>query len=129
MSGNGPEFFQTVMGRAFYERDVPMIGVALVRIANLLDVMKQEHDAEHTSDDALSAQIVTMEEAVESARRARDGIAASLATANEDLAHSQLLLSNANRDTVEALAANAALRRQVERLQSRLGVVAKKGGN
>lgn len=30
----GPEFFQTIMGRKFYEADVPRIAKALERIAN-----------------------------------------------------------------------------------------------
>jgi DNA-directed RNA polymerase alpha subunit len=33
----GPEFFQTRMGQAFYERDVPNIVKALERIANALE--------------------------------------------------------------------------------------------
>lgn len=35
--GNGPEFFQTVMGRKFYEADVPRALKALERIADALE--------------------------------------------------------------------------------------------
>lgn len=35
--GNGPEFFQTGMGRKFYEADVPRIAGALGRIADALE--------------------------------------------------------------------------------------------
>lgn len=33
----GPEFFQTGMGRRFYEHDVPRIADSLVRIAESLE--------------------------------------------------------------------------------------------
>jgi hypothetical protein len=36
MSGTGPEFFQTPMGRRFYERDVPRAVDALSEIAKIL---------------------------------------------------------------------------------------------
>ena len=35
--GNGPEFFQTIMGRKFYEADVPRALRALERIADALE--------------------------------------------------------------------------------------------
>jgi hypothetical protein len=35
--GNGPEFFQTPMGRRFYESTVPDIATALLRIAERME--------------------------------------------------------------------------------------------
>ena len=35
--GNGPEFFQTIMGKKFYEADVPRALRALERIADALE--------------------------------------------------------------------------------------------
>lgn len=41
---SGPEFFQTGMGRKFYEHDVPRIAEALERIADILEKMEVVHD-------------------------------------------------------------------------------------
>jgi hypothetical protein len=38
---NGPEFFQTLMGRRFYEGDVPRVAQALERIAISLEALER----------------------------------------------------------------------------------------
>lgn len=48
MAGNGVEFFQTVMGHAFYEGTAPRIAKALERIADALE--KQNALAEEASE-------------------------------------------------------------------------------
>lgn len=40
MSGNGPEFFQTIMGRRFFEGTLPGIESSLKRIATALEAPK-----------------------------------------------------------------------------------------
>jgi len=42
MSGSGPEFFQTVMGRVFFDGTMPRIAKALERIADHLDKNGQQ---------------------------------------------------------------------------------------
>lgn len=44
MSG-GPEFFQTPMGRRFYESTMPDVATALLRIAGALEKPKMTDDA------------------------------------------------------------------------------------
>lgn len=50
---SGPEFFQTGMGRKFYESDVPRSAEALERIAKALEriAAKMEADDTHTYED------------------------------------------------------------------------------
>ena len=46
----GPEFFQTMMGRKFYEADVPRIAVALERIADALEKQNALAEASKSPD-------------------------------------------------------------------------------
>ena len=41
---SGPEFFQTVMGRHFYDGTMPRVAEALERIADALEVLVQQKD-------------------------------------------------------------------------------------
>ena len=54
--GNGPEFFQTIMGRKFYEADVPRALKALERIADALERIAAE-EPESTPEQKCGEQI------------------------------------------------------------------------
>jgi hypothetical protein len=53
----GPKFFQTGMGRAFYERDIPRLVTALESIADKLDRINEllnqykREDSDHETTD------------------------------------------------------------------------------
>jgi hypothetical protein len=50
---SGPEFFQTGMGRKFFEHDVPRIADALERLANLMQkLVDMEEEREKGGSDA-----------------------------------------------------------------------------
>lgn len=54
----GPEFFQTGMGRKFYESDVPRIAKALERIATALEARnKKEADEQNRKQEAEPVQV------------------------------------------------------------------------
>ncbi len=54
--GNGPEFFQTLMGRRYYESTMPRIADALERIATALEKNNQQagHSALNSKKAALT---------------------------------------------------------------------------
>jgi len=41
---NGPSFFQTMMGRKFYEHDVPQVANSLKRIADALEKTNKNNE-------------------------------------------------------------------------------------
>jgi len=45
-----PQFFQTRMGRAFYDRDVPAIAQALDRIASALEAISTKLDKDEKEE-------------------------------------------------------------------------------
>jgi len=52
---DGPQFFQTPMGRRFYESDVPRIASALERIAKAMETANQIHQARPADPDNLNS--------------------------------------------------------------------------
>lgn len=48
----GPEFFQTMMGRKFYDADVPRIANALERIATALEMLEGQVRADSLNANA-----------------------------------------------------------------------------
>jgi hypothetical protein len=55
--GNGPEFFQTIMGRKFYEADVPRALKALERIAAALErIAAEEYPVEVEEEESTPEQ-------------------------------------------------------------------------
>lgn len=64
---HGPEFFQTIMGRKFYDSDVPSILRALERIASALERNGEHMAAREREDIAATAAFVMREACAEEA--------------------------------------------------------------
>lgn len=58
----GPEFFQTMMGRKFYEADVPRIAKALERIAAALESLEVQNQIPPRNDGAQASALTAEKE-------------------------------------------------------------------